>query len=215
MRVRDLFDDALTKIRHERDDLHYIGEALPAPSLVATTLSTGTPASVGGSSVPAREDHVHALDIDDLNDAVDALVGAGTPNIVNITYINEFLGEENNVSDGPTGAYYNEIVFSFSGLIDATSESPYWPVPWGCYVYEVGVQMNVPAALDISLVVAGVGTIWSDTLGDTTTVENFSINPAVSLTRNQKLRLEIDGVDDSLGEDLTVAVRYLWWDITA
>jgi hypothetical protein len=71
MNIRDLFGKALTFPTHENDDLHYIGEALPAPSLVAATLSTGTPASVGGSSVPAREDHVHALDLDDLIAAIE------------------------------------------------------------------------------------------------------------------------------------------------
>lgn len=219
MRVRDLFNNSLTRISHERDDIHYIGEALPAPSLITSTLSTGTPASVGGSSIPAREDHVHELDLEDLENAIDGLISSEDSQLVNQTYLTEvfnsnvYLGDYNNVSDGPTGAFYNEIVFSFSGTIDSTSASPYWPVPWGCYVYEIGVQMNIPAALEIALVVSGVGTIWSNTLGDTTSVENFTVDPTEALTRNQKLRVEILDADDAAGANLTVVVRYLWWDI--
>lgn len=73
MRPSDLFGKPLTYPRHEKGDIHYIGEALPAPSQAVSVLSSGTPAYVGGSSVPAREDHVHALDLEDLIAALVAL----------------------------------------------------------------------------------------------------------------------------------------------
>lgn len=73
MRLRELFQDPLTLKLHEVSDIHYIGEALPAPSLAVSVLSTGTPAFVGGSPVPAREDHVHALDLSDLIQALSEL----------------------------------------------------------------------------------------------------------------------------------------------
>jgi hypothetical protein len=62
MNPRDLFGPGLTIPTHENNDLHYIGEALPAPSLVTTAVSAATPAYVGGSAVPAREDHIHNLE---------------------------------------------------------------------------------------------------------------------------------------------------------
>lgn len=217
MRVRELFDDALTRIRHERDDIHYIGEALPAPSQVATTLSTGTPASVGGSSVPAREDHVHALDVADLEAAIDALIGTGDTTIVNQTYVqnftyNTYLGDAEDPSDGPTGAFYNEIVFSFDGPLEV-SVSPYWPVPWGAYVYEVATQMNTPDSVGVRLVTSGVGTMWSATLSSATAVVNHAVSPEVAITRNQKIRAEITSIGGGAAENLTIVMRYLWWDL--
>jgi len=64
MNPRDLFGEGLTIPRHENNDLHYIGEALPAPSLVTTAVSAATPAFIGGSAVPAREDHTHNLEFE-------------------------------------------------------------------------------------------------------------------------------------------------------
>lgn len=66
MKVRDLFNIGLTVPEHENNDLHYIGEALPVPSLPPSVLSTGSPAFSGGSAIAAREDHVHAIDVEDL-----------------------------------------------------------------------------------------------------------------------------------------------------
>jgi hypothetical protein len=74
VKVSELFKNALSFPQHETLDLHYIGEALPAPSNPAAVLSLGTPAHPGGSPVPAREDHVHALDLDEI---VEALIDAG------------------------------------------------------------------------------------------------------------------------------------------
>lgn len=49
------FDDALTRSVHDKNDLHFIGESLPAPDEVNTS---GT-ATVGTSAIPARADHSH------------------------------------------------------------------------------------------------------------------------------------------------------------
>lgn len=66
MDPRSLFRPGLTVPEHEIRDLHYIGEALPVPSLITTSISIEADANTGGSPVPAREDHVHAVDVDSL-----------------------------------------------------------------------------------------------------------------------------------------------------
>jgi hypothetical protein len=66
MRVRDLFKPGLTVPEHEVRDLHYIGEALPVPSQITTSISVEADASAGSSPITAREDHVHAVDIESL-----------------------------------------------------------------------------------------------------------------------------------------------------
>lgn len=47
---------------HQSGDIHYIGEALPAPSIV---LPNALVSSVGDSPIPARENHVHGLTMND------------------------------------------------------------------------------------------------------------------------------------------------------
>jgi hypothetical protein len=64
MDPRSLFSEGLTIPNHENNDLHYIGEALPNPSLITTSVSANTPAFIGGSPIPAREDHTHNLEFD-------------------------------------------------------------------------------------------------------------------------------------------------------
>jgi len=66
VKVRDLFKPGLTVPEHEVRDLHYIGEALPVPSLITSSISVEADASTGDSPVPAREDHVHAVDVESL-----------------------------------------------------------------------------------------------------------------------------------------------------
>jgi hypothetical protein len=61
MDPRSLFGEGLTIPRHENNDLHYIGEALPNPSLITSAVDETTPAYIGGSPIPAREDHVHSF----------------------------------------------------------------------------------------------------------------------------------------------------------
>lgn len=66
MNVRELFKLGLTIPEHETRDLHYIGEALPVPSLITTSISIEANANTGSSPVTAREDHQHAVDVDSL-----------------------------------------------------------------------------------------------------------------------------------------------------
>jgi len=66
MDPRSLFKPGLTVPEHELKDLHYIGEALPVPSLITSSISVEADADVGGSPVPAREDHIHAVDVESL-----------------------------------------------------------------------------------------------------------------------------------------------------
>jgi hypothetical protein len=61
--VREIFKSGLTVPEHEVRDLHYIGEALPVPSQITTSISIEADASTGSSPIPAREDHVHAVDV--------------------------------------------------------------------------------------------------------------------------------------------------------
>lgn len=49
-------DTSLTKLEHESGDIHFIGEALPAPSLI---LPDSLAPTVGNSPITAREDHSH------------------------------------------------------------------------------------------------------------------------------------------------------------
>lgn len=56
--------ETLTKKDHDEPELHFIGDALPPPTLVSAVKSIGiTPESkigdVGTSPIPAREDHRH------------------------------------------------------------------------------------------------------------------------------------------------------------
>lgn len=94
MKVRELFNNALTYPKHEKGDLHYIGEALPAPSSPATVVNATSTSSPGGSSVPAREDHVHQLELEiDLSnyytkaeaDAIHAGMGGGSSTLAGLT----------------------------------------------------------------------------------------------------------------------------------
>lgn len=75
MRPADLFDNALSVPAHESNDLHYIGEAIPSPYQTVGGDINGVN-SVGTSSVPAREDHVHRIDLSDYytESEVDALI---------------------------------------------------------------------------------------------------------------------------------------------
>lgn len=57
-----LFSSALTFPKHENDDIHFIGEALPTPSQVTDVTINGV-SDVGASSIPAREDHEHTVDL--------------------------------------------------------------------------------------------------------------------------------------------------------
>lgn len=66
MNVRELFKSGLTVPEHETRDLHYIGEALPVPSQITTSISVEADANTGNSPVPAREDHQHAVDVESL-----------------------------------------------------------------------------------------------------------------------------------------------------
>ena len=64
MDPKSLFQDPLTYPSHETRDIHYIGESIPTPSQV-TEVAPSNVASVGGSAVVAREDHVHNIDLSD------------------------------------------------------------------------------------------------------------------------------------------------------
>lgn len=66
MNVRELFKAGLTVPEHETRDLHYIGEALPVPSQITTSISVEADANTGSSPIPAREDHQHAVDVESL-----------------------------------------------------------------------------------------------------------------------------------------------------
>ena len=49
--------ETLTKKDHDEPELHFIGDALPVPSVIN---GVGPTSSIGTSPIPAREDHVHA-----------------------------------------------------------------------------------------------------------------------------------------------------------
>ena len=66
MNIRELFKLGLTVPEHETRDLHYIGEALPVPSQITTSISVAADAHTGSSPIPAREDHRHAVDVAEL-----------------------------------------------------------------------------------------------------------------------------------------------------
>lgn len=56
------FTGNLTEYNHDIPDKHNIGDTLPAPAVVPIPVGTEA-ATVGTSPVPAREDHVHAEDL--------------------------------------------------------------------------------------------------------------------------------------------------------
>lgn len=166
----DLFQDPLTFVRHERDDIHYIGEALPAPSQAVSVLTTGTPASVGGSAVPAREDHVHALDLQDLIDAINEDEGIDLSNyytkdeidtIVSVYALNADLValatlldedyytavEVDALFDGFTSGGPNDHTWSYTDqIVDPalTTYSDRWYPPTNITITHLIVTVNVP-----------------------------------------------------------------------
>jgi len=66
MNIRELFKSGMTVPEHETRDLHYIGEAMPVPSQITTSISIAADANTGSSPIPAREDHQHAVDVAEL-----------------------------------------------------------------------------------------------------------------------------------------------------
>ncbi len=175
MDPRELFSKPLTYPRHEKGDIHYIGEALPAPSLAVSVLSQGTPAYTGGSAVPAREDHVHAIDLGDLLEALDAIgeieidfsnyytiteIDAFFAGYYSITIIDGFLLDISNEFDdvydaiaavgGGGGPAVKKLRWSWPGLV-SPSEDIYFPIqtvelPTGALLYEFKMTVRTPDA---------------------------------------------------------------------
>lgn len=58
----DKFDKPLTDKDHQDTDKHLIGETLPSPSQIRSILINDT-GSAGLSPIPAREDHLHDIDL--------------------------------------------------------------------------------------------------------------------------------------------------------
>ena len=211
---RELFKRPLTLPKHETDDIHYIGEALPAPSNPATLITVDNVALAGGSAVPAREDHVHDLDLVELD------------TIVNNSVTNIYEGDTNIYSGGtdvevetgiygPTGTFYNEIVFSIDGLITEIAVSPAWPVPYELYIYEVSAVMSAAwAAIGIAVSV-GATEIVTETLANSNAVQTFPLVAPYFCLRNYKVTAEVKDIADSTAEDLTIVVRYAIYDRTA
>lgn len=206
MDPKKLFDVTLTVPKHEVDDIHYIGEALPAPSNPASLVTAANIPSTGGSAVPAREDHVHDLDLDEL----ETVINNSVTNIIEGD-TNIYLGGTDTV-DGPTGSFYQEIVFSFSGLIEAVTASPSWPAPYAGWIYEVATVMGTSAALGIIVEFTGSSEILNVTLTDSTVVQTHTLGSAVGILRTNRISVQVDDIDDGLAEDLTIVVRYVAWD---
>ena len=55
-------DETFDLVSHNDPDKHWIGEALPVPSLSEVATVSGTATAVGDSPFPARADHTHAMD---------------------------------------------------------------------------------------------------------------------------------------------------------
>lgn len=213
MDPRELFQDPLTFTRHEVEDIHYIGEALPAPSTPATLITSGNIPSTGGSAVPAREDHVHDLDLEEL----DTVINTSVTNIIEGD-TNVFMGGVDVWFDtgvyGPTGIFYTEIVFSLPGVIDAVTVSPIWPSPYEMFIYEVSAVMTTGLAIGI-VVSVGTTEIVNETLAANSSVQTFALTSPHFCLRNYKVTAEVDDIAGGTAEDLTIVVRYALWDRTA
>lgn len=133
MDPRALFNNPLTLPIHETNDIHYIGEALPAPSSPATLVTAGNVASTGGSGVPAREDHVHSLDIDELIDEID---DAGT------TFTNYYTTTEVDALITATDPVYSIACSDESTAISATGSKVKFRIPFAMSLSDIRASLN-------------------------------------------------------------------------
>lgn len=105
MNVRELFKLGMTVPEHETRDLHYIGEALPVPSQIVSTLEVGISPYTGDSPIVAREDHVHDIDTASLITLINDNAG-DVENFYTTTEIDNII---NNLIIGDIGdIYYTE-----------------------------------------------------------------------------------------------------------
>lgn len=109
--------------------------------------------------------------------------------------------------DDPTSVQaLHEVVFSFPGLLDVEDDTGWWPVPFDCEIVEIEAVTRVAAALGLR-VINEASVEWFDTMADNTDVQTWA--ESIALVAGTRLRARIQDVDDGLGEDLTIVVRYV------
>jgi hypothetical protein len=225
-----LFKDPLTFITHERNDLHYIGEALPAPSLAVSVLSSGSPAFVGGSSVPAREDHVHALDLDDLFDAINNLP---EPPVIDVDLSNYYTKAEidaalgviiDNFDNYYTSSQIDLLLSGLSLMQDfawswddqicnpiSTTESTVWYPPYACEIKQlIFTCVTAGGAGDDYIVALRVNGSVVDSMlvSQSATNDSATVSVAVDPTDRVNISIAMDGMGSGASEDVMITIRY-------
>lgn len=240
MNPKDLFKPGLTVPEHEGKDLHYIGEALPVPSRITTTIEVGAVAHPGNSPVPAREDHVHDLDADGIaqviNDNDIVLENYYTTTEIDNIIDNLVIGEIGDI-------YYTEDeIDAFLTLIDdrltlleserdkfelyfsyGTTVNPDTDTILGRYVAfrDFNILEIMLTLVSDSLEDCSVRVFHDDGGGFTEIIHEvldagdatFVVQPAGNpflIEDTDELYVLLDGVPDGTGEVLTVGLRGLY-----
>lgn len=115
MRPKDLFKPGLTVPEHEIRDLHYIGEALPVPSQIVSTLGGGIFPYTGDSPIPAREDHIHDID----ETTLISVINENHEDIVLENYVTNTFLDENYYTITETNTQINNEIINIITDIDS------------------------------------------------------------------------------------------------